>query len=385
MRYQSFSTVNPDAYRAGFEMGSAFKSSPPELVVLFLSINYASDYGDFYAGMLDGLGGAVPLVCGCTGDGIYETARVAHHGAVGMGFDSSAEVKWKAVLATGVGSDSFAVAQKTAREALEGLGEVPSFAMVLADGVTSDGSRLVEGFQSVLPIPFIGGLAGDSRKFEQSYVVMNDQIQDDAALVLVASGAMKTWMNAASGWTLIGAAGVVESCKRNVVERISGKTPYAFMHEQLGKSLGQSDIGLVPLAVTPADDADALPALRSVSYFNPNTGTATLIGSIREKETVRVCTATQGEVLAGVLEALDPVSLSGFDPKAILVISCAGRKWVLGNRGEDEVQKVLARIGKDIPLIGFPSFGEIAPFFKKEGSYTSTRFHNVTFCICLLG
>jgi hypothetical protein len=46
---------------------------------------------------------------------------------------------------------------------------------------------------------------------------------------------------------------------------------------------------------------------------------------------------------------------------------------------------VLAAIGRRIPLIGLPSFGEIGPFRNEAGEYTPTFFHNVTFVVCLFG
>lgn len=41
-----------------------------------------------------------------------------------------------------------------------------------------------------------------------------------------------------------------------------------------------------------------------------------------------------------------------------VVISCAGRKWLLEDRNEEEVRQVLSTLGRKIPLVGFPSFGD---------------------------
>lgn len=68
-----------------------------------------------------------------------------------------------------------------------------------------------------------------------------------------------------------------------------------------------------------------------------------------------------------------------------MVISCAGRKWLLEDRANEEVEQVLATLGQRIPLVGFPSFGEISPFRKPDGTYSDTFFHNVTFVICAIG
>ena len=385
MEFRSYSSLNTDAYRAGYEVGSNLASLKPEVLFLFLSINYADSFKDLFEGLHDGLGAVNPLIFGCTGDGIYETENVQHHGIAALGLSSGGRMRWTLAQAKGVGADSYSVAQSCARDALSGLGDAPSFAFVLADGILSDGAKLVAGFKSVLPIPFFGGLAGDDRKFGQSFVLINDEAFEDTAAILLGTGKINYLINAASGWTPIGDVGVVEVAHRNVVERISGMTAYAFMCAQLGKSPGVADVGIIPLATTQKDGDKNYPALRSVWHFNPTTGSATLAGSIEEGETVMVCAATHNEVLNGVDVALRPMKRTKFVPKAALVVSCAGRKWVLGSGGNQEVEKLFSTLGTQLPMIGFPSFGEISPFCRPDGLYTPAFFHNVTFSLCLFG
>ena len=86
-----------------------------------------------------------------------------------------------------------------------------------------------------------------------------------------------------------------------------------------------------------------------------------------------------------MLSALEGLNGEKAGGAAAVVISCAGRKWLLEDRGEEEVEQVLAALGQRIPLVGFPSFGEIGPFRKPDGAYTETFFHNVTFVICSIG
>ena len=83
------------------------------------------------------------------------------------------------------------------------------------------------------------------------------------------------------------------------------------------------------------------------------------------------------------MSGLSPDSL-GFTPSAAIIISCAGRKWLLADRGDHELSAFFKHLGYTIPLIGFPSFGEISPFRYEDGTYTTVSFHNVTFVVCLL-
>ena len=100
---------------------------------------------------------------------------------------------------------------------------------------------------------------------------------------------------------------------------------------------------------------------------------------------MRVCYATREDVINGVHEALDGLPELDFEPTAALIISCAGRKWILGNRTKEEVERILPSLPPSLPLIGLPAFGEIAPHRQNSGAYSGTYFHNVTYIITLLG
>jgi hypothetical protein len=124
--------------------------------------------------------------------------------------------------------------------------------------------------------------------------------------------------------------------------------------------------------------------LRTPSAVDERTGEINLFGRIPQGATVQVCRATMADVLGGVDAALGDVEQGGFTPAAALFITCAGRRWLLTESGREEVERVRQRLG-DVPFIGLPSFGEIAPFRRSDGSYTAPLFHNVTFVACVLG
>jgi hypothetical protein len=384
MLCRSISSVHIDPYRAGTEIGTALREVNPEVIILFASITYESEVPDFFDGLYDSLGPRDVLVFGGTGDGVYETTGSSHYGVSAMGLNSEGRIQWSLSVETGVGSDSYTAAKNCAQKALDQSGGKADFVFVLADGIKADGSKIVSGIRSVLKRPFFGGLTGDDRKFTRSMVILNGKFMEDAVAILTASGDLSFVMNAASGWTPSGDIGKVEDCRCNIVKRISGLSAQAFMKEQLGKPLGEDDLGIIPLAVYREEDDDHF-YLRTPSKFDPASGEITTFGSIEPGASVRVCTATRDEVIKGVKKAMEGIYPSGFKPAAAIVVSCAGRKWLMDDGGNEEVEQVLSSLGRKIPLIGFPSFGEISPFMDSGGIYTETYFHNVTFAICLLG
>ncbi|MCX6956182.1 MAG: FIST C-terminal domain-containing protein [Verrucomicrobia bacterium] len=55
-------------------------------------------------------------------------------------------------------------------------------------------------------------------------------------------------------------------------------------------------------------------------------------------------------------------------------MSCVGRKLVLGQRTEEEVETVLTQLGPAITAAGFYSYGEICP----SGAQHGCDLHNQT-------
>lgn len=384
MRYGSAKTVNTDGYRAGSEIGESLQGISPEAILLFASVGYEKMFPAVFDGLYGGLGGARPLVFGGTSDGIYEASGVGRNGLCALGINSGGKVRWTTAIEHGVVADSYAAARSCATHAAAGLQGQVDFAFAFADGVRADGSQVVAGLSSVLTIPFVGGLAGDDRKFQRSWVLLNGEAFEDAVGVLAARGPMPFVVNSASGWAPVGDLGCIEQCEGSRVDRISGMTPQAFMREQIGKSPGETDLGIVPLATFDAEASGRF-FLRTPSRLDPATGAVTMFGRMDSNASVRVCTATLEDVLHGVDEAMKGVANAPFVPAGALVVSCAGRRWLLEDRSREEVERVFAALGRRIPLAGLPSFGEIGPFRKDNGSYTPSYFHNATLVICLFG
>jgi hypothetical protein len=383
MRCKSLSTVSPDGYRAGSELGEGLRELAPEVVLLFASITYADQFPDVFDGLFDALG-YKPIVFGSTSDGIYESTRVEHHGMSALGLSTGGAVEWKVTAEAGVGANSFEAGRRCARRLKEELQGEPTFVFALADGLKADGSELVVGISAEMKTPFIGALASDDRKFAKSLVFVEGVAREDVVALLGTRAKIPFVLSAASGWEPVGQSGTIEQVHGNVVERISGMTPQEFLKHQLGKTPGETDLGVVPLATYhPASEGHF--CLRTPSHFDPKTGAATMFGSMDANTSVRVCTATLDDVLRGVNEAMNAAKQEGFEPAGALVVSCAGRRWLLDERCPEEIEMVFSAIGSRIPLVGLPSFGEIGPFRKTDGTYTATFFHNVTFVICLFG
>jgi hypothetical protein len=322
------------------------------------------------------------LICGGTGDGTYESAGVASYGVCALGIHTAGESQWKAVLVRDVKADSARAAEQASRRVQAELGEPVTLAFVLADGLKADGSRLVEGLRRALNAPCFGGLAADDRRFERSIVFAGDEVAEDAVMILAASGRVPFRLNAASGWKPVGDIGHVTRTEGPVLFEIDGRPAEHFLREQTGKTMGGMELAVLPLAAYTSEDHAEF-VLRSSSHIEQN-GAVTLFGAVSQGASVRVCHASLEEILGGVDTAISGLKDNEFEPAAAIIISCVGRKWLLAQAGQEEVDRTIRELGP-IPLIGIPSYGEISPFYSQSGGYSSAMFHNVSFVIGILG
>lgn len=384
MVYTSASTSLTDAYRAGSEIGEALLSTSPEVILLFASITFESDYGDFFAGLYDGLETRNVIIFGGTGDGIYETSLTSHYGVCALGISSGGRTRWSTAMETGVGADSCGTARRCATAALEQLGGQAEWGFVLADGVMADGTAVASGIREIFTFPFVGGMTGDDRKFTRSRIFLDGREIEDGVAILLASAGIPFITQSTSGFIPIGNPGTVETSQGKTIQRISGRSPLQFIEDQIGKPPAEADLGIIALATYTDESHDTFFMRTSIRFDRP-TGAITTFGSIPPGATIRVSVADRDQLLQAVSSGIASLVRTGFTPAAAIIISCAGRKWQLNNCGEEEVQTIQNAIGYHIPLVGFPSFGEIGPFLKDDGTYTESFFHNATFVICLLG
>ena len=386
MIVRSSVTQRTNAYRAGGELAAGLHGCEPEVVLLFASIHYLPEYAMLFQGLMDSLGGKPPLVLGCTGDGVYERQGVANHGACALAINSCGAVRWSLSMREGLSKDMAGATESCAQEAQAGVGGRANFAFVFADGLRTgtDSTALVATINRVLTCPYTGGLAADDRRFVNSQIFCGSETREDAIVVLAAEGDLPFALHAASGWLPGGRAGVVEACEGTTIHRIGGQSAFAFLRDQFGVKPGTLDIGSVPLAEYPAR-SDGNPILHALGSMDAQSGTITTIGGMPEGTRVQVCTATCDDVLRGVDSAIAGVLRAGLDPAGILVVSCAGRRWVLEERCREEIARIQAAFGPDLPLVGFPSFGEISPFRTSAGNYTPVYLHNNTCVLCLIG
>lgn len=280
--------------------------------------------------------------------------------------------------------DSFAAGERLGRQiAAVNLKSV----LIFGPGVQINGSALVNGMSSIIgtEIPITGGLAGDGGAFSKTFTLGSEGITDNAVVAVGLCGdRLRFGHGSFGGWEAFGPARKVTRCSGNILYELDGEPALAVYKRYLGdhaRDLPASGL-LFPFAML-GEDHNALGLIRTILAVDEATGSLTLAGEITADGYLKLMHASTDKLVNGAEAAAEAaVAMQDIpgDTLAILV-SCVGRKLVMGNRVDEEVEAVGDVFGSKAVLTGFYSYGEISPF--TPGA--SCKLHNQTMTVTLLG
>jgi hypothetical protein len=258
--------------------------------------------------------------------------------------------------------------------------------MVFGPGVQINGSALVDGIASKVGTATItGGLAGDGGAFAQTWTLGQAGVGDNAIVAVGLYGdALDFAHGSFGGWEPFGPARKVTRCDGNVLYELDGEPALEVYKRYLGdhaKGLPASGL-LFPFAML-GEDHNAIGLIRTILGVDEANGSLTLAGAIDPDGYLKLMHASTDRLVNGAesaAEAAQEMRQSSGDSLAILV-SCVGRKLVMGDRVDEEVEAVAEVFGSKATLTGFYSYGEISPF--TPGS--ACHLHNQTMTITWMG
>lgn len=278
-------------------------------------------------------------------------------------------------------ADSLAAGMRLGRE-------LPPAAAVLvfAPGVNINGSALVEGLASGLPAgtPIMGGLAGDDGKFVEAFTLADDGIHAHTAVALALPAKLHIGHGSFGGWKPFGPARKVTRSSGNVLFELDGEPALEIYKRYLGdyaRDLPASGL-LFPFEMLGADHS-AMGLIRTILGVDEKTGSLILAGDIDPRGYLRLMQASTDALVSGAETAAASTlkTLAGApDGGLAILVSCVGRKLVMGGRVDEEVEAVADVLGNKVTLAGFYSYGEISPF----SAGTDCKLHNQTMTITCL-
>ena len=261
--------------------------------------------------------------------------------------------------------DSLAAGERLARSlADDGLVHV----LVLSDGLHVNGSKLVEGLARHLPeqVTVTGGLSGDGSRFKETLVIggpPDPEPNTIAALGLYGDG-LRIGYASLGGWDPFGPERLITRSSGNVLYELDGRSALDLYKTYLGphaSDLPASGL-LFPLSLRAGEGET--PVVRTILSVDEEHSSMTFAGDVPEGCYARFMKANFDRLIDGAVGAARTSyeAVGSASPDLAILVSCVGRKLVLGQRVEEEVEGVRDVLGDCAVLAGFYSYGEISPF-----------------------
>jgi hypothetical protein len=255
--------------------------------------------------------------------------------------------------------------------------------LVLGQGVGINGSALIDGMQAALPAGVIlsGGLAGDGGAFSQSFILSRHGVSCRHVMAVGFSSPRTRFAHGCfHGWEPFGPARKVTRASGNILYELDGQPALDIYKRYLGdhaRDLPGSGL-LFPFEML-GDHQDGVGLIRTILGIDEAMGSLVLAGDIVEHGYLKLMHSSTDALVAGAQRAAEAAihGRTDGDSSLALLVSCVGRKLVMGARVDEEVEAVGDVFGPLACVTGFYSNGEISP----AGTGVECRLHNQTMTI----
>jgi hypothetical protein len=324
------------------------------------------------------------VIAGCSTAGEIATDRVYDGTCVvtAVKFDRTS-VAAQSVTIENMG-DSFGAGERLGKAlSPDGLHAI----LLFGTGVAINGSALVAGLQSVLAtdVKISGGLAADAGAFKQTWTLGPKGSCDNQIVAVGLYGSeIQLSYGTFAGWEPFGPARKVTRCVDNVLYELDGARALDIYKAYLGeyaKDLPGSGL-LFPFEMF-GKEQEKSGIFRTILGVDEQEGSLTLAGDIDPEGYLKLMHSSTDKLIEGAETAAQKVvaGIKGDHGDALaILVSCIGRKLVMGDRVDEEIETVAEHLGKRTAVTGFYSNGEIAgSTFQGD-----CRLHNQTMTITWL-
>jgi hypothetical protein len=280
------------------------------------------------------------------------------------------------------------LSMRLADDALRGL-------LIFTDGSHMDGAAFIQNVATTLGerIAMAGGMAGDGDRFSSTWIWDGTHRIDSGAIMVGLYGEVQMRCASGSGWTSFGVDRDITAASGAVLTELDGRSALSLYREYLGEraeALPASAL-LFPLLVTGAQSAE--PVVRTILGIDADAGSIRLAGTVDVGSKARLMRANPnrlidaaGTAASSAREAFDALHDEADTPtdeannRAAIIVNCVGRRLVLRQRAEEEIEIATAHLGPATSIGGFYSYGEFGP-----SGLAACALHNQTFTIALIG
>ncbi len=255
--------------------------------------------------------------------------------------------------------------------------------IIFSEGIHLNGSELVRGIRENIPanVGLSGGLAGDGISFKETFVFYNGEpIKNGVVAVAFYGDRIQIGHGSMGGFSPFGPERLVTKSKGNILYELDDQPAVELYKKYLGeeksKDLATNQF-FFPLSYRNKDMEESV--VRTILTIDEENNCMVFAGDLKEGGYARLMKTNPFKLVEGSDKAAQFCvdSLDSDTPDLAILISCVGRKIILKQRVEEEVEAVRFHFKNGISMTGFYSYGEIAQF----NFIKSCQLHNQTMTI----
>ena len=254
--------------------------------------------------------------------------------------------------------------------------------LVFSDGQQVNGTTLVDGLCKHLPknVLVSGGLAGDSDRFEETVVWHNDKAEAGKIVICGLYGsAIQIGHGSLGGWDTFGPDRLITRAKDNVLYELDNQSALELYKKYLGEFAEQLPASALRFPLSVRKEGESGSTVRTILNIDEDSQSLVFAGDMPEGHYAKLMRANFDRLIDGAQDAAiqSLVKIKDSKPQLALLISCVGRRLVLQQETDLELESIQDVLSESCTLCGFYSYGEISPMVNSD----ACALHNQTMTI----
>ncbi|MDD5086719.1 MAG: FIST N-terminal domain-containing protein [Candidatus Nanoarchaeia archaeon] len=266
--------------------------------------------------------------------------------------------------------DSYISYLAAKRKSVEELMKIkPYYVIMLTQGplinknVFGREESIAKGISSIIGryVPIIGGSAADDMKFEKVYVFKDGKVCVDSVVTMVVASDIHLGISLEHGYKPTTKSFIVTKVKDRIIYELNGKPAVKEFCKAAG--INEAEFRKQPLAFS---DKYILGVPDGTgNFFSMVTGAVVnnaiqIATSLEKNSMLALMSAKPNDLLDAARDSVKYAIQDSSSKKvaAVLMFDCSIRWLNLGKNVSKEIEMVKKQVGKDVPIVGFYTFGE---------------------------
>lgn len=253
---------------------------------------------------------------------------------------------------------------------------------ILSDGLAVNGSELARGLSHILPdgVSITGGMAGDGTRFGTTYVIAQGKAETGiVAAIGIYGDTLRARSGCSAGWEEFGAERRITHSEGNTLYTIDDKPALELYKSYLGEFASALPGSGLRFPMSVRNNINSTPLIRTLLAIDEERQSLTFAGDIPNGGFCRLMKTNMDSLIEHAGLAAEASKIDHDEEFLVLLVSCVGRRLVLGQLCEEELEIIREILGEKAIITGFYSYGELS-----EVGESRCTLHNQTMTLVSL-